>query len=124
MPLPDRNPKSRCQTPLMSRSQPMTIATPIPDASGRVIAKNPQTSMRIPQIIFPLPVPDMEAESFIVFSPFRLDRPRPVDRSVVVSHYLTCSSVTTRIHLCNPIINDENSYWWIGRSVGRCREQK
>jgi hypothetical protein len=46
----------------------------------------------------------MEAESFITFSPFRLDRPRPVDRSVVVSQYLARSSVTTRIHLCKPKI--------------------
>src|SRR5512133_444588 len=111
MPLPDRNPKSKCQTPVASRPQPITIATPIPDANGSVIAKNPQISMRIPQIIFPLP--PMEVEPFITFSPFRFDRPRPVDRSVVVSHYLPFSSVTNRIHLCNPIINDENSYWWI-----------
>src|SRR5207248_1633864 len=104
MPLPDRNPKNKCQTPLTSRTQPMTIATPIPEANGIVIAKNPQISMRIPQIIFPLPVPPMEVKPFITFSPFRFDRP------VLVSQYLSRTSVTTRIHLCNPIINDENGY--------------
>ena len=65
MPLPDRNPKSRCQTPLMSRSQPITIATPMPDASGRVIAKNPQISIRMPQIISPLPVRAADVELVI-----------------------------------------------------------
>src|SRR5437016_2784549 len=65
MPLPDRNPKSSCQTPLMSRSQPITIATPMPDASGRVIAKNPQISIRMPQIILPLPVAAVDVESVI-----------------------------------------------------------
>jgi hypothetical protein len=34
----------------------MIIATPIPEASGIVIAKNPQISMRIPQTISPFPV--------------------------------------------------------------------
>jgi hypothetical protein len=53
----------------------MTIATPIPEASGIVIAKSPQISMRIPQIIFPLPVPAMEVESFITFSLFCRHQP-------------------------------------------------
>ena len=69
----------------MSKTQPMTIATPIPEASGIVIAKNPQISMRIPQIIFPLPVPATEVESFITFSPFRSDRPQPVDRLLLAN---------------------------------------
>src|SRR5882724_8503509 len=86
----------------MSKSQPMTMATPIPDANGIPIARNPQISIRIPQIIPPLPVRATEVESFIAFFPFRLDRPQPVDRSVVVSQYLSRNSVTIRIHLCKP----------------------
>src|SRR6476659_2048760 len=83
MPLADRNPKSKCQTPVASKTQPITISTPIPEANGRPIAKNPQISMRIPQIIFPLP--PMEVEPFITFSPFRSDRPQTVDRLLLAN---------------------------------------
>jgi hypothetical protein len=69
----------------MSRIQPMIIAAPIPEASGIVIAKNPQISIRIPQIMFPLPAPAAEVESFITFSPFRCDRPQPVDRLLLAN---------------------------------------
>src|SRR5438046_1080992 len=65
MPLPDRNPKKRCHTPLMSRSQPMTIATPIPEASGIPVARKAQISIRMPQIMSPLPVPAADVELVI-----------------------------------------------------------
>src|SRR5438874_6830082 len=85
MPLPDRNPKIKCQTALISTTQPMTIATPIPEASGIPIARKPQMSIRIPQIIFPLPVAEVDVESFIAFSPFRPDRPQPLDRLLLAN---------------------------------------
>src|SRR5438093_6235199 len=65
MPLPDRNPKSRCQTALISRSQPITTATPIDDASGTAIARKPQISIRMPQIISGLPAPAADIELVI-----------------------------------------------------------
>src|SRR5437764_1945733 len=65
MPLPDRNPKSRCQTALMSRSQPITMATPIDDASGTAIARKPHISIRMPQIISGLPVSAADIELVI-----------------------------------------------------------
>src|SRR5437763_14989025 len=107
MPLPDRNPKSRCQTPLMSRSQPITIATPMPDASGRVIAKNPQISIRMPQIILPLPVAVVDVESVI--------------RSSSRNHRRqSSSSLASRFHLlpafcCNASLD----VWWRTRALLR-----
>src|SRR5438067_10841981 len=49
----------------MSRSQPMTIATPIPEASGIPIARKPQISIRMPQIISGLPVSAADIELVI-----------------------------------------------------------
>src|SRR5437764_10785665 len=65
MPLPDRNPKSRCQTALISTTQPITMATPIDDASGTAIARKPQISIRMPQIISGLPVSAADIELVI-----------------------------------------------------------
>src|SRR5207253_874613 len=65
MPLPDRNPKRRCQTALISTTQPITTATPIDDASGTAIARKPQISIRMPQIISGLPVSAADIELVI-----------------------------------------------------------
>src|SRR5438552_18852964 len=65
MPLPDRNPKRRCQTALISTTQPITMATPIDDASGTAIARKPQISIRMPQIISGLPVSAADIELVI-----------------------------------------------------------
>src|SRR5438046_998026 len=97
MPLPDRNPKSRCQTALMSRSQPITMATPIDDASGTAIARKPQISIRMPQIISGLPVAAADIELVIRTSSLNHRRQ-------------SSSSPATRFHLlpafcCNASLN-------------------
>ncbi len=86
MPLPDRNPKSRCQTALMSRSQPITMATPIDDASGTAIARKPQISIRMPQIILPLPVRAADIE--LVIRTSSLNHRRQSSSSLASRFYL------------------------------------
>src|SRR5438034_9824271 len=97
MPLPDRNPKRRCQTALISRSQPITTATPIDDASGTAIARKPQISIRMPQIVSGLPAPAADVESFIAF--LLLIARDPVDQSI---YKTTAASVTAPVPFCKP----------------------
>src|SRR5438270_4212768 len=60
----------------MLRRQPRSTLFPY----TTLFRSNPQTSMRMPQIILPLPVAAVDVESFICVPP--TDRPRPVDQLI------------------------------------------
>src|SRR5438552_14553607 len=86
MPLPDRNPKRRCQTALISTTQPITMATPIADASGTAIARKPHISIRMPQIISGLPVSAADIE--LVIRTSSLNHRRQSSSSLASRFYL------------------------------------